>query len=77
MAPSAVCLQRARCPPCNTINWNVAQATDISSDIEERDREAMLAKVIDWFLLNVSSYVRRECHQLHSAVQIDYSCEMI
>ena len=34
------------CPPCNTINWDVAQAADISSDVEERDREAMLAKVI-------------------------------
>ena len=46
VAPTAVCLQRARCPPCNTINWDVAQAADISSDVEERDREAMLAKVI-------------------------------
>ena len=62
-------------PPCNTINWDVAQAADISSDVEERDREAMLAKVIGSFLM-----CRHMCvgSVINSAVQCkSISCEMI
>ena len=39
-------VQRARCHR-NTINWDVAQASDISSDCIEEQETAMLAKVIN------------------------------